>query len=97
MTKSACVYIMTNKPFGILYTGVTANLTTRITAHKNGLGSIFAKKWNCTRLVYWEQHEEIENAIIREKRIKKWKRLWKLRLISEHNPNWEDLYEHINS
>lgn len=97
MTKGGYVYIMTNKPFGILYTGVTSNLSTRIAAHKNGQGSIFCKKWDCTRLVYWEKHKEVENAMIREKRIKKWKRAWKLRLISEHNPNWEDLYAHINT
>ncbi|CAO1654527.1 GIY-YIG nuclease family protein [Parasphingorhabdus sp. NYA22] len=96
MTKGGYVYIMTNKPFGVLYTGVTARLAERVSAHRQGTGSNFCKKWDCKRLVYIERHDEIENAILREKRIKKWKRVWKLRLVSEANPNWDDLYGTIN-
>ena len=91
------VYIMTNKPHGTLYTGVTANLTARIHQHRQGTGSEFCRKWGLTRLVYVERHERIEDAIVREKRIKRWKRAWRLRLIRELNPRWEDLFERINA
>jgi len=91
------VYIMTNKPHGTLYTGVTANLTARIHQHRQGTGSEFCRKWGLTRLVYVERHERIEDAIVREKRIKSWKRAWRLRLIRELNPRWEDLFERINA
>ncbi len=69
-------YIMTNKPFGVLYIGVTADLA-RIQAHREGRGSAFAKKWDCKRLVLIEVHDRIENAIVREKQLKNWKRVWK--------------------
>jgi len=85
------VYIMTNKPHGVLYTGVTADLPARVQQHRNGIGSKFAKKFNCRRLVYAELSDRIEDAIAREKAIKNWPRLWKLRLIQEANPNWDDL------
>ena len=85
------VYIVTNKPHGVLYTGVTSDLTARVEQHCAGTGSKFAKGYNCTRLVYAERHERIEDAIAREKAIKEWKRLWKLRLIQEANRFWEDL------
>ena len=90
------VYIMTNKPFGILYIGVTANLAERITAHCDGRGSVFCRRWALKRLVWMEAHIDIEAAIIREKRLKGWNRLWKLRLISDANPNWDDLYTTLN-
>jgi putative endonuclease len=91
------VYIMTNKPHGTLYTGVTANLAARISQHREGRESEFCRKWRLTRLVYVEPHERIEDAIVREKRIKSWKRAWRLRLIVEMNPHWEDLFERINA
>ena len=91
------VYIVTNKPHGVLYTGVTANLAARISQHRCGTGSKFATRYNCTRLVYTEGHESIEDAIAREKAIKEWPRLWKLRLIHEVNPHWDDLFDTINS
>ena len=84
------VYIVTNKPHGVLYTGVTANLESRLHQHRAGKGSRFAKRYNCTMLVYAEQHDRIEDAIAREKAIKEWPRLWKLRMIQEANPRWED-------
>lgn len=96
MTKGGYVYIMTNKPFGVLYTGVTASLATRVSQHRAGSGSEFCRKWALQRLVLAEPHDSIEEAIAREKAIKRWKRVWKLRLISERNPNWDDLYETLN-
>ena len=96
MIKGGHVYIMTNKPFGILYTGVTAKLPERVFHHRAGLGSIFCKQWGLKRLVYAEPFGEIADAIAREKAIKNWPRLWKLRLISEQNPEWLDLFETLN-
>ena len=97
MHKGGYVYIMANKPFGRLYIGVTANLPERILAHKEGRGSYHCKKFNLHRLVYMEPYNTIEEAIIREKALKKWLRLWKLRLISEANPEWNDLYDTLNA
>jgi putative endonuclease len=94
--RRAYVYIMTNKPMGILYIGVTDNLPARIFAHRTETGSEFCKKWHVTRLVYAEPFDRIDEAIAREKALKKWNRVWKLRLISEANPEWIDLFETIN-
>jgi putative endonuclease len=84
---------MTNKPFGVLYIGVTSSLA-RIEAHRQKRGSAFA--WDCTRLVLIEVHDSIDDAILREKRVKNWNRMWKCRLISEQNPNWDDLWDQLN-
>jgi len=89
------VYIVCNKPHGVVYVGVAADLVRRIEQHRTGEGSKFARKHHCTRLVYVEAHDEIQNAICREKALKSWLRAWKLRLIMEHNPSWEDLYPRI--
>ncbi|HEX9933484.1 MAG TPA: GIY-YIG nuclease family protein [Allosphingosinicella sp.] len=91
------VYIITNRPHGVLYAGVTANLAERIAQHRAGTGSKFARKHHCTSLVYVERHERIEDAIAREKAIKEWRRLWKLRLIQEQNPTWADLFDTLNA
>jgi putative endonuclease len=88
-------YIMANKPHGVLYIGVTADLAQRVVQHRTGTGSRFARRYNCTRLVLAEPHATIDEAIRREKAMKAWPRLWKLRLIQEHNPHWEDLFERI--
>jgi putative endonuclease len=96
LVKGGYVYIMTNKPFGVLYVGVTADLSVRITAHREGRGSWFCRQWGLKRLVYLERYEEIEAAISREKQVKAWMRVWKTRLVSEANPTWNDLYETIN-
>jgi len=85
------VYILTNKPHSVLYTGVSADLVARVNQHREGTGSKFVKKYNCRRLVFAEFSDRIEDAIAREKAIKNWPRLWKLRLIHEANPNWDDL------
>ncbi len=96
MAKGGWTYIVTDRPFGVLYTGVTADLAARVAAHRSGTGSKFAKKWDCERVVLAEWHDDISDAIVREKRLKNWKREWKLRLICELNPNWDDLYEAMN-
>ena len=89
------VYIMSNKPRGTLYVGVTANLPRRIWEHKEGLVDGFTKRHNLKRLVFVEQHELIAAAIQREKNIKHWPRDWKISLILTVNPRWDDLYETI--
>ncbi len=95
--RNTHVYIMTNKPMGILYIGVTADLPTRISAHRSGTGSAFCRKWDLKRLVHAEPFDRIDEAIVREKALKKWNRVWKLRLISEENPEWADLAERFNA
>jgi len=93
LQKQPCVYILTNKPHGVLYVGVTMNLAQRIWQHKKGEGSVFTRKYNLHRLVWYELHETMEEAIHREKCIKEWKRNWKIELIETMNPDWIDLYE----
>lgn len=93
--KKYFVYILSSKRNGTLYTGVTSNLVKRVYEHKNSLVEGFTKKYNVHNLVWYETCESAENAIIREKQIKKWKRVWKLKLIEEDNPKWNDLYENI--
>ena len=93
--KQYYVHILTNKKYGTLYTGVTSNLIQRINQHKDQLIESFTKKYSIYRLVYFETHTEIDEAILREKQIKKWKRNWKINLIEENNPYWLDLYNGI--
>ena len=88
--RNAYVYIMANKPVGILYIGVTDNLSARIFAHRNGTGSAFCRKWQLVQLVYAESFDRIDEAIAREKALKKRNRVWKPRLISEANPQRAD-------
>ena len=87
------VYIMTNKPRGTLYVGVTADLARRAWEHRDGHVEGFTKKYGLKLLVYAERHDEIEWAIQREKLIKLWPRAWKIDLIRDANPDWRDLYE----
>jgi putative endonuclease len=94
-TKQSYIYITTNKPNGTLYIGVTSDLIKRIYEHKNHLAEGFTSKYDLNKLVYYEIFDDIENAILREKQMKKWNRDWKLRLISEFNPTWKDLYDEI--
>lgn len=89
------VYILCSKPFGTLYTGVTNDLIRRIYEHKNKLIEGFTKKYNVSRLVYYELHQSIEAAIIREKQIKHWPRAFRINLITQDNPMWEDLYDKL--
>lgn len=88
-------YILTNKPRGVLYIGVTANLPARMMQHREGAGSAFCRKYGLTRLVLVEPHATITEAIAREKALKAWQRAWKIRLIEEANPAWDDLLERI--
>jgi len=95
--RGGYVYIMTNKPHGVSYVGVTADLAARVLQHRNGTGSKFCKRYNCDKLVLAEPYPRIEEAIAREKALKAWPRLWKLELIHAANPNWDDLWDSINS
>ncbi|HLL59912.1 MAG TPA: GIY-YIG nuclease family protein [Allosphingosinicella sp.] len=94
--KPGWVYIMTNKPFGTLYVGVTSALAARVLQHREGRGSSFCKEHGLRRLVYAEKHDSIQDAIAREKAVKAWKRVWKTRLIEARNPEWNDLFESLN-
>ena len=96
MASGGFVYILTNRPHGTLYIGVTADLAARIIAHRSGAGSRFVKRYNLRRLVYVERLGNINEAIAREKQLKHWDRAWKIRLIEEQNPEWMDLFESIN-
>jgi putative endonuclease len=93
--KTFFVYIMTNKRNGTLYVGVTSDLFQRVFEHKNSLQDGFTKKYGIKRLVYFEEAGDSYEAITREKQLKKWNRKWKLRLIEEFNPDWNDLYDEI--
>ena len=94
--KAGWVYIMTNAPFGTLYIGVTSDLPARAYQHRNGQGSAFCRRYGLARLVYAEHHERIDDAIAREKAMKAWQRRWKIRLIEQSNPEWNDLFETLN-
>ncbi|HEX7819356.1 MAG TPA: GIY-YIG nuclease family protein [Sphingobium sp.] len=91
MVRSGYTYIMTNNPRGVLYVGVTANLAARIERHRNGAGSAFCTRYNLTRLVLAEPHDEIVSAIAREKALKAWQREWKIRLVEDSDPDWRDM------
>ncbi len=93
MAKRFWVYIMTSKPWGTLYTGVTSALEARVFQHREGLLEGFTKKYGVKMLVYFEEHAFAADAIQREKRIKKWPRVWKINLIRTDNPDWKDLAE----
>jgi putative endonuclease len=89
------VYILASQRNGTLYTGVTNDLVRRVYEHKNDLIEGFTKKYRVHDLVYFEQHEDIESAITREKQLKKWNRAWKLERIEKSNGDWRDLYPSI--
>ena len=93
--KNFYVYILCSKRNGTLYIGITSDLIKRLYEHKNDLVNGFTKKYNVHRLVWYEIHESAESAITREKQIKKWKRAWKIKMIEQSNPEWNDLYETI--
>ena len=93
--KQPAVYILASKRNGTLYVGVTSDLVQRVWQHKNDVVEGFTKKYGVHTLVYFELHDDMESAILREKRLKKWNRDWKLRLIEEKNPDWNDLYDSI--
>ncbi len=93
--KQPCVYLLTSRRNGTLYTGVTSNLIQRVWQHKNNLVDGFTKKYSVHNLVWFEVHETMQSAIEREKAIKEWRRAWKIELIESVNPQWRDLYEDI--
>ena len=89
------VYVLASRIGGALYIGVTNDLIRRVAEHKSKLIESFTEKYDVARLVYFEQFDDPENAIKREKRLKQWNRAWKIRLIEQYNPNWDDLYHEI--
>jgi len=91
----AWVYIMTNRPNGILYTGVTTHIARRAWEHREGLLPGFTKRYGLKRLVYVESYADIQSAIQREHNMKHWPRTWKVRLILVTNPQWDDLYDSL--
>ena len=90
-----CVYIMASNRNGTLYIGVTSDLIARVWQHKNNVVEGFTKTHAVHQLVWYEAHENMASAISREKSLKKWNRIWKLRLIEQLNPEWQDLYEQL--
>jgi putative endonuclease len=92
MEKIPCVYILTNKRNGTLYVGVTSDLSRRIWEHKEKTIDGFTKKYGLDKLVFFEDHGTMYDAISREKTLKRWRRQWKLKLIESINPEWKDLY-----
>ncbi|MCD8139750.1 MAG: GIY-YIG nuclease family protein [Planctomycetaceae bacterium] len=86
---------MTNERNGTLYIGVTSNLPVRVAKHREGHYGGFTAEYKLDWLVWYEWHAIMPEAILREKRVKKWNRLWKLKLIEEMNPDWEDLYDKL--
>jgi putative endonuclease len=90
-----CVYILANQRNGTLYVGVTSDLIRRVSEHRSDLVDGFTKRYRVHMLVYAEFHATMEEAILREKRIKTWRRAWKMKLIEEANPAWSDLYDEI--
>ena len=92
MSKAGYTYIMASRKNGTLYIGVTSDLRKRACQHREGLIEGFTKKYDVHLLVHFEAFDGIEDAIAREKQLKNWKRAWKVQLIDERNPEWEDLY-----
>ena len=95
MEKTYCVYILASNRYGTLYTGITSDLVKRVWQHREKLVDGFTKEYDVKKLVWYEIHEDVLSAITREKQIKKWNRAWKIRLIQELNPRWEDLYDSV--
>ena len=94
--KGGWVYIMTNKRHGTLYVGVTSDIRQRAWQHREGVADGFTKRYALKRLVYVERHDDIREAIRRERRLKHWPRQWKINTIEEDNPEWRDLYRSLS-
>ena len=90
--KQPAIYILSNDSNTVIYVGVTSNLIQRVFQHKQKIAEGFSKRYNVYKLVYFELYENMDSAIYREKRLKKWQRKWKERLIKKVNPDWRDLY-----
>jgi len=95
--KRPCVYILASQRNGTLYVGVTSDLARRVWEHKEGTMEGFTKDYGVHNLVFYEFHETMNDALTRERRIKKWRRQWKLDLIEQNNPQWRDLYGDLAS
>ena len=95
MERQPCVYMLASKQNGTLYTGVTSNLLKRVWEHKNNLVEGFTSKYGVHTLVWYELHDTMDSAIQREKAIKNWKRVWKLKVIEKMNSRWHDLYSEL--
>jgi putative endonuclease len=95
MERQPATYILTSTRNGTLYVGVTSDLLARVWQHRNGIVAGFTHKYNVHRLVYYELHETMYEAITREKQLKKWRRNWKIQLIEKGNPSWTDLWDEI--
>ena len=93
--KTYYVYILASRKDGTLYIGFTNDLKRRVYEHKNNLVEGFTNKYNVNMLVYYEQTNDVNSAIQREKRLKKWERKWKIRLIEKMNPDWLDLFDSL--
>jgi len=93
--RSAFVYIMSNHKRGTLYTGVTGDLPARAYQHKHNVVPSYTSRYALHLLVYFEAHDDIRQAILREKRIKRWQRKWKIELVESMNPEWHDLYPEL--
>ncbi|MDX7952963.1 GIY-YIG nuclease family protein [Lichenihabitans sp. Uapishka_5] len=93
---SSHVYILSSRPFGTLYIGVTSDLGRRMVEHKTAVHAGFASRYGVNRLVWMEEYPRIVDAIAREKMLKKWRRAWKVALIEATNPQWDDLFETLN-
>jgi putative endonuclease len=91
VAKTFFVYMLASRKNGTLYVGVTSNLVGRLWQHRNHVVRGFSDRYGVTRLVWWEMHDGAETAIRREKQIKKWRRAWKVQLLSAENPEWDDL------
>lgn len=91
--KEFYTYILASKKNGTLYIGVTSDLVKRIWEHKNNVTESFTQKYSVHTLVYYEIHSDFDTAVTREKKLKNWRREWKIKLIEENNPDWKDLYE----
>ena len=95
MDKQPCVYMLANQRNGTLYIGVTSDLIKRVYQHRNELVDGFTKRYGVHDLVWYEIHEMMESAILRENQLKKWSRIAKIRLIERQNPNWRDLWSEL--
>jgi putative endonuclease len=93
--RQACVYILASRMSGTLYIGATSDLVRRVWQHKTGEYGGFTAEYGVKDLVYFEMHDTMPEAILREKRMKKWRRAWKIALIERGNPLWRDLYEDL--
>lgn len=94
-SKIGYVYLMASRRNGTLYVGVTSDLIARVYQHRNGLIDGFTKKYDCKILVWFEKHDDLQEARLRELQMKKWKRAWKIELIEKSNPHWKELFDSL--